>query len=67
MTRLAGEAPRLLLLYKDFEQPVPLAEVRASLSRGARPVITWEPWAWGGGLQQPAYALARIAAGAFDS
>ncbi len=67
VTRLAGEAPRLLLFYEDFQQSVPLAEVRASLSRGARPVITWEPWVWGGGLQQPAYALSKIAAGAFDS
>lgn len=67
VARLAGESPRLVLIYKDFRQAVPLAEVQASLARGARPVITWEPWAWGGGLQQPAYALSRIAAGYFDA
>jgi beta-mannanase len=53
--------------YKDFQQAAPVSEVQACLNRGARPVITWEPWVWGGGLQQPDYSLARIAAGYFDS
>jgi len=66
VARVAGEAPGLVLVYKDFRQPAPLAEVQACLARSARPVITWEPWAWGGGLQQPEYSLARIAAGYFD-
>ena len=67
VTRLAGEAPRLILSYKDFQQPAPVAEIQACINRGARPVITWEPWVWGGGLEQPAYSVARIAAGYFDS
>ncbi|WP_120522074.1 glycoside hydrolase family 26 protein [Arthrobacter celericrescens] len=67
VTRLAGEAPRLILLYKDFQQQAPVAEVQACLNRGARPVITWEPWVTSGGLQQPGYSPARIAAGYFDS
>jgi hypothetical protein len=33
---------------------------------GATPVITWEPWDPSQGTGQPAYALSRIAAGAFD-
>lgn len=35
-------------------------------ARGATTLVTWEPWAWGSGLNQPAYASARIAAGDFD-
>jgi len=30
------------------------------------PMLTWEPWAPGGGAEQPAYRLSRIAAGEYD-
>jgi hypothetical protein len=36
-------------------------------SRGAVPMISWEPWdSWAGGAEQPAYALGGVAAGAHD-
>jgi beta-mannanase len=35
-------------------------------ARGAVPLVTWEPWVAGAGVQQPAYALDRITAGDFD-
>ena len=36
--------------------------------RGAVPLISWEPWdSWRGGVEQPAYALRRIAAGDHDA
>lgn len=63
---LAGEAPTVILSYKDFRQPAPLTELEAVRSRGAVTLLTWEPWAWGGGTEQPAYSLDRIAAGDFD-
>jgi hypothetical protein len=63
---LAGEAPSIILSYKDFNQAPPLAELEAARSRGAVVLLTWEPWAWGGGTSQPAYALDRITAGDFD-
>ncbi|SDS95322.1 Glycosyl hydrolase family 26 [Pseudarthrobacter equi] len=64
---LAGENPTMVLSYKDFLQAPPLAELDAVQARGATPLVTWEPWAWGGGVDQPAYALDRIAAGDFDA
>ncbi|MCT9625586.1 IPT/TIG domain-containing protein [Pseudarthrobacter equi] len=64
---LAGEAPSSVLFYKDFLQPAPITEMNAVRSRGAVPLVTWEPWAWGGGVSQPAYSLDRIAAGDFDA
>jgi beta-mannanase len=64
---LAGEAPSLVLSYKDFNQPAPLAELDAVRARGAETLLTWEPWSWGGGTEQPAYSLDRIAAGDFDA
>ncbi|TLM85936.1 beta-mannanase [Pseudarthrobacter sp. NamE5] len=63
---LAGEAPSIILSYKDFRQAPPLAELDAARARGALTLLTWEPWAWGGGTDQPAYALDRITAGDFD-
>jgi hypothetical protein len=67
VTTLAGEIPSILMIYKDFLQAPPVAEMDAARSRGATPLVTWEPWAWGGGVNQPAYALDRVAAGDFDS
>jgi hypothetical protein len=64
---MVGEAPSIVLSYKDFNQPPPLAELDAVRARGAVTLLTWEPWAWGGGTAQPAYALDRIAAGDFDA
>ncbi len=34
---------------------------------GAIPMITWEPWKDGAGINQPKYSLDRIIAGEFDS
>lgn len=67
-SRLVGEQPSILLSYKDFRQPAPIAELSAASARGAVPMITWEPWdASVGGPIQPAYTLAAIAGGNFDS
>jgi Glycosyl hydrolase family 26 len=66
VTALAGEAPSIILSYKDFNQTAPLTELEAVRARGALTLLTWEPWAWGGGTDQPAYALDRITAGDFD-
>lgn len=67
VSRIAGESPSSILFYKDFLQASPISEMNAALARGAVPLVTWEPWAWGGGLDQPAYALDRITAGDFDA
>ena len=67
VARLAGEAPSIVLSYKDFNQPAPIAELDAVRARGADTLLTWEPWTWGGGTEQPAYSLARITAGDFDA
>ena len=64
---LAGEIPSVVMSYKDFLQAPPISELDAVRSRGATPLVTWEPWAWGGGVDQPAYSLARITAGDFDA
>jgi Glycosyl hydrolase family 26 len=64
---VAGESPSIVMIYKDFLQSPPITEMDTVRSRGATPLITWEPWAWGGGVDQPAYSLDRVAAGDFDA
>ncbi|HEX9086414.1 MAG TPA: IPT/TIG domain-containing protein, partial [Arthrobacter sp.] len=59
---LAGEAPSVILSYKDFNQGPPITELDAVRSRGATTLLAWEPWTWGGGAEQPAYSLDRITA-----
>ncbi|MFJ5859918.1 glycosyl hydrolase [Pseudarthrobacter sp. NPDC092439] len=66
VTALAGEAPSIILSYKDFNQAPPIAELEAVRGRGAKTLLTWEPWSWGGGAEQPRYSLDRIVAGDFD-
>jgi hypothetical protein len=63
----AGEAPSSLLFYKDFQQAPPISELDAAVARGAKPIVTWEPWVAGAGVDQPAYSLKNITGGAFDS
>lgn len=67
VTALTGEAPSIVLSYKDFNQAPPIAELDSVRARGAETLLTWEPWAWGGGVEQPAYSLDRIAAGDYDA
>ena len=67
VSQLAGESPSMALFYEDFLQAPPIAELDAVRARGAVPLLTWEPWAWGGGLEQPAYSLDRITGGDYDA
>jgi hypothetical protein len=66
VSRLVGEQPTIILGYKDFQQPAPIAELNSVTGRGAVPLVTWEPWVAGGAIQ-PDYTLAAIAGGNFDA
>jgi hypothetical protein len=63
-----GAAAGVYQWYQAWEgsPPFDAARAGAAADRGALPLLTWEPWAPGGGVDQPAYALARIAVGAYD-
>lgn len=67
VAQTVGEQPSIELWYEDFTQPLDPAKLAAVDARGATPLITWEPWKWGGGVKQPAYRSSRIAAGAYDA
>jgi beta-mannanase len=64
---LVHESPSIVMSYKDFNQPVSAAELDSVRARGATSLITWEPWVWGAGINQPAYTSADIAAGKYDA
>lgn len=69
--RFAGAVGAPVALYGWFSawegQPDFDAErATAALARGAVPLVTWEPWQPGAGVDQPEYALTRIAAGEHD-
>ena len=66
VTATAGEAPTVVLSYADFTRELDVAGLETVTARGAVPLVTWEPWRAGAGVQQPAYALDRITAGDFD-
>lgn len=65
----AGRRPQVVQWYVQWEgsQPFPTQDASYVRSRGQTPMITWESWDWKGTADQPAYADARIVAGAYDS
>lgn len=47
--------------------PLDTSLLSAVAARGSMPMITWEPWDYTQGTNQPAYSLANIANGNFDA
>jgi hypothetical protein len=67
LTSALGQAPRQVMWYAAWSDKTdfPAAQAGQVAAAGAVPVITWEPWNPGNGVDQPAYALDRITAGDF--
>ena len=68
-----GVMPAMALSYSDWAgsgdggNRFPRAMLDAFTARGITPVVTWEPWNWNGSGSDPAYKLANIQAGNFDT
>ena len=64
-----GVRARIYVWYQAWEGSPTFDAERASAAsaEGALPMLTWEPWAPGGGTEQGRYALDRIAAGDHDA
>ena len=66
-----GGTPAIVMWYQDWADPVGkpfnTALVDAVRARGAMPMITWEPWDYRSGSDQPAFSLRSIADGAHDA
>jgi beta-mannanase len=65
--------PAMALSFNDWAtngdggNVFPRAMLDAFTARGITPVVTWEPWNWNGSGSDPAYKLANIQAGNFDT
>lgn len=64
---LVGQRPRIIHWFQDWVMDFDPEYMDQALSRGGRPLITWEPWQFGEGLHQPAYTLRRILDGRHDA
>src|SRR4051794_16585134 len=63
-----GHRPSTVMWYQQWSGSASFPASAASnvVAVGATPEITWEPWAAGKGVNQPAYSLAAIASGKYD-
>ncbi len=62
--RRVGREPVIVSSYKAWTgTPFVQRELDGAWRRGAIPMVTWEPWSWGGGRR---FRLRAIAAGRFD-
>jgi hypothetical protein len=69
-TAMVGTAPAIVMWYQDWAHAdvnrFAAGTLDAVVARGAMPLVTWEPWDYTGGADQPAYSLAAINGGAHD-
>jgi hypothetical protein len=65
-TSAIGVTPAHLMWYTGFGEAPDVTKLRAVTATGATPMVTWEPWVWTGGVNQPTYSLSRFLAGDFD-
>lgn len=69
-TALVGVAPSIVMWYQDWVHPgvrnFDPVKMNAVAARGAMPMVTWEPWDYTAGANQPAYSARAIAAGTYD-
>ena len=68
LTQVLGSSPDRVMWYDAWSNGTvfPAASAQTIAASGATVEVTWEPWDPAAGLNQPAYADARIAGGAFD-
>jgi beta-mannanase len=64
-----NKKPSIVMDYRDWAHTpdFPADFANLAVSRGATPLLTWEPWDYTGGATQPAYRLSTIAGGTHDA
>jgi signal peptidase I len=68
VAREVNEYPSLSQYYRDFSAPLDMNLIAQTISKGATPVVTLEPWiASTGGTNQPDFKLSTITSGAHDA
>jgi hypothetical protein len=64
--QMAGSRPRYVMRFAALNEKTPIPELNVITAAGAQPILTLEPWQPDAGVEQPDYALSRIAAGDLD-
>jgi hypothetical protein len=64
--QMAGSSPRYVMRFAALDERTPVPEFNVITAAGAQPILTLEPWQPEAGVEQPDYALSRIAAGDYD-
>jgi hypothetical protein len=67
---LVGSKPAIVHWFQDWVMDFDPAHMDAAISRGGMPLVTWEPWEFGAGLDpldQPKYTLKKILDGKHDA
>lgn len=68
VSRRAGARPTVLQFFVKWDQEFRPDAVAMCYRQHALPLLSWEPWTGpADGLSQPAFALRKISAGAYDS
>lgn len=68
VVRTVGQPPAVEMWFVDFASPPPIGALETVRSRGAEPMITWEPWRslGSGAYDRGAFPMEQIAAGVHD-
>ncbi len=67
-TAMVGVAPSVVMWYQDWAHSgFDATRMNTVASRGLMPMVTWEPWDYTLGTNQPAYSLAAITSGTYDA
>lgn len=68
---LTGAPPAIIMVYQDWAtrrmNTFDRSRMEAIVSRGATPLVTWEPWNYRKGRDQADYALRTIVSGQHDA
>lgn len=70
LSTLVGQKQGIVHWFQDWATPTHMefnpSYMNAAISRGAMPLVTWEPWKLDMGTNQPKYALKNIIKGEHD-
>jgi hypothetical protein len=64
---LVGGMPAIIHWFQDWVMDFDPGCLDAAVARGGMPLISWEPWRFGGGVDQNGYSLRTILDGEHDT
>jgi hypothetical protein len=65
-SEMVGQKQAIIHWFQDWEMSFDASYMNEAVSRGGTPLVTWEPWKFGGGVNQRGYALRKILNGKHD-